>query len=74
MRICYSCDSFFDADGMQTRLYYQQDNVIVRKDDQDLIRYKHVEDLVEAHIKGLIALKANEPEKQSKLHNLYHAI
>ena len=47
---------------MKTRVYYKNDPpaVIVQKDGKDRVSYKTVDDLVETHIKGLLAVQEQE--------------
>ena len=47
---------------MKTRVYYKKDPpaVIVQKDGKDRVSYKTVDDLVETHIKGLLAVQEEE--------------
>lgn len=47
---------------MKTRVYYKNDPpaVIVQKDGKDVASYKTTEELVEAHIKGLLAVQEQE--------------
>jgi len=57
------------ADRRST-IYYQEDEVVVRLNGEDRLRYKSVEQLVEAHIKGMLA-ELRDPEAVSKLKAQY---
>ena len=43
---------------MKARIYYRNDpvEVVLQKDGKDVLSYKSVDDLVETHIKGLLAV------------------
>ena len=47
---------------MKTRVYYKSNPpaVIVQKNGKDVVSYKSVDDLVESHIKGLLAVQEEE--------------
>jgi hypothetical protein len=47
---------------LKTRVYYKKDPpaVIIQKDGKDRVSYKTVDDLVETHIKGLLAVQEQE--------------
>ena len=47
---------------MKTRVYYKSNPpaVIVQKNGNDVVSYKTVDDLVESHIKGLLAVQEEE--------------
>jgi hypothetical protein len=47
---------------LKTRVYYKANPpaVIVQKNGKDVVSYKTVDDLVESHIKGLLAVQEEE--------------
>ena len=55
---------------MTTTIYYKNDSVVIRKDGKDVMSYKSVEELVESHIKGLIAAE-KDPAKALELLQKY---
>lgn len=53
-----------NGDRLKTRIYYKSDppTVTLQKDGKDILSYKTVEDLVETHIKGLLASQEADSE------------
>ncbi len=46
----------------EARVYYRTDppEVVLQKDGKDVLSYKSVDDLVETHIKGLLAIQERD--------------
>ena len=59
---------------MKTRVYYQSDPlaVVLQKDGKNVLSYPSVEDLVETHIKGMLATQQPDSDATRDLLVKYH--
>ena len=57
---------------MPATVYYREGQVVLHKDGQDVLVYKSVQELVEAHIKGLLAITTDD-EQIRELLRKYHS-
>ena len=61
---------------MVSRLYYREKDghVVLEQNGLDVMSYKSVNDLVESHIKGLLAIEKQAGNEHSELRCLYHSL
>jgi hypothetical protein len=59
---------------LKTRVYYQSDPfaVVLQKDGKDVISYPSVENLIETHIKAMLASQPPDSAAARDLHEKYH--
>jgi len=61
---------------MTSRLYYRNKDghVVLEQNGLDVMSYKSTNDLVESHIKGLLAIEKQTGNGPTWLSNLYHTL
>lgn len=61
---------------MTSRLYYREKDghIVLEQNGLDVMSYKSVNDLVESHIKGLLAIEKQAGNKHTELRGLYHSV